>query len=232
MFKKIALASVFGLLTMGSALADVGAVTYISNASPGPSYVLPGQNGNPGTAYNLGVIGTPPPGITLNNGPVEAPLYGNGTNLDVNLSLTLSSLSFNDYITFTVPTASTTTGISTTFDIRARNNILSSFSAFRVRIYNNAMPSGTNPFSAINAMTPFYDVAFTGLNQINNFVEESFSGVVTGPGFMWVSGTAIGTNPLYNIQLTAAPIPEPGTYAMLLAGLAAVSFVAKRRSAK
>jgi hypothetical protein len=32
-------------------------------------------------------------------------------------------------------------------------------------------------------------------------------------------------------DLTLAPVPEPGTYAMLLAGLAAIGFVARRRSA-
>jgi hypothetical protein len=32
-------------------------------------------------------------------------------------------------------------------------------------------------------------------------------------------------------QLVLAPVPEPGTYAMLLAGLAAVGFMARRRKA-
>ncbi|MCB1995276.1 MAG: PEP-CTERM sorting domain-containing protein, partial [Rhodoferax sp.] len=31
-------------------------------------------------------------------------------------------------------------------------------------------------------------------------------------------------------DLTVAAVPEPGTYAMLLAGLAAVGFVARRRN--
>lgn len=42
-------------------------------------------------------------------------------------------------------------------------------------------------------------------------------------------GTA-GTIRFDMVTFTAAPIPEPGTYALLLAGLAAVGFVARRRA--
>jgi hypothetical protein len=41
-----------------------------------------------------------------------------------------------------------------------------------------------------------------------------------------------GTSTLtYNVAAIAA-VPEPGTYAMLMAGLMAVGFVARRRSAR
>jgi hypothetical protein len=33
----------------------------------------------------------------------------------------------------------------------------------------------------------------------------------------------------FNMQITAAPIPEPETYAMLLAGLGLLAFIARRR---
>jgi hypothetical protein len=49
--------------------------------------------------------------------------------------------------------------------------------------------------------------------------------VSTAPGEFW-HGFNVGTNAV------AAPVPEPETYAMLLAGLGFVSFVARRRKQK
>ena len=51
----------------------------------------------------------------------------------------------------------------------------------------------------------------------------------SGPYYFLVSGLADGKDGgLYTLSVTA-PIPEPETYALLLAGLALVGFVARRR---
>ncbi len=39
-----------------------------------------------------------------------------------------------------------------------------------------------------------------------------------------------GKNTVYSGELTVTPVPEPETYAMMLAGLAALGFLARRRS--
>jgi hypothetical protein len=55
-----------------------------------------------------------------------------------------------------------------------------------------------------------------------------------GPTFQLVvmgmtSGTPGSTAASYSGTLNVSPVPEPGTYALLLAGLGAVGFIAKRR---
>ena len=48
-----------------------------------------------------------------------------------------------------------------------------------------------------------------------------------------VTGNANGSHGgTYGLAMQLAPIPEPQTYAMLLAGLGLVGFAARRRSAK
>ena len=66
------------------------------------------------------------------------------------------------------------------------------------------------------APTPFYNIASSsfvnGADQVNSF----------GSGFRISQGGG-------SFNFVAAPIPEPETYALMLAGLCAVGFVARRR---
>jgi hypothetical protein len=66
----------------------------------------------------------------------------------------------------------------------------------------------------------------TLLPQGTGFLTPNLSGTV----FTFAYG---GQSPdqFYVSAITAVPVPEPGTYAMLLAGLGAVGFVARRRRA-
>jgi len=52
---------------------------------------------------------------------------------------------------------------------------------------------------------------------------------------LWVSGNPLGDHGSYSIGITSSPtlaVPEPETYAMLLAGLGIVGAVARRRRAR
>jgi len=80
--------------------------------------------------------------------------------------------------------------------------------------------AGQQPFFLPN---PFHGVAFTAFTNAVSTVEP-FGGVGVGSGFRINNGGG-------NINF-AAPIPEPETYALMLAGLAAVAMVARRRTRK
>jgi len=80
--------------------------------------------------------------------------------------------------------------------------------------------------------------AFVGNNDLRanqnsvvafNFAElAAFNGLNTAGGYVFDSQLAAGTE-VYHISFEVTPVPEPETYAMMLAGLAAVGWIARRR---
>lgn len=65
-----------------------------------------------------------------------------------------------------------------------------------------------------------------------NFAElAAFNGLVTAPGYA-LNSALTANSEVYRISFGVAPVPEPETYAMLLAGLALMGGVARRRAAK
>ncbi len=62
-----------------------------------------------------------------------------------------------------------------------------------------------------------------------NFGEfAGFNGLTTGAGYTFNSQLAANTD-VYRINFSAAPVPEPQTYALMLAGLAGLGWLARRR---
>lgn len=62
-----------------------------------------------------------------------------------------------------------------------------------------------------------------------NFAEfAGYNGLQTAAGYTFNSQLAANTD-VYRISFTAAPVPEPQTYALMLAGLAALGALARRR---
>jgi hypothetical protein len=122
--------------------------------------------------------------------------------------------SFQDTINFSITGASTLSG--------AANNLVLSFGSFSaldiagltVNVWNNIHPNGTINFGS-----------FAGNNQTYSFSLPS-----AGDYHVDITGVANGTfGGTYGITLSAAPVPEPETFAMLLAGLGLVGTIARRR---
>jgi len=122
--------------------------------------------------------------------------------------------SFEDTINFSITGASTLSG--------AASNLLLSFGSFSaldiagltVNVWNNTHPYGTINFGS-----------FAGNNQI-----YSFNLPTAGDYHVDITGVANGAfGGSYGITLSAAPVPEPETFAMLLAGLGLVGTIARRR---
>lgn len=62
---------------------------------------------------------------------------------------------------------------------------------------------------------------------------HSFGNLGVGDYYYQVTGVGTGTRGgFYTISSTVTPVPEPETYALMLAGLGAVGFLVKRRRAR
>lgn len=65
-----------------------------------------------------------------------------------------------------------------------------------------------------------------------NFAEfAGYNGLNTAAGYTFNSQLTANTD-VYRISFSAAPVPEPQTYALMLAGLAALGAMARRRAAR
>ena len=211
--------------------ADVGRVTWVSSSPAAKtSAVLPGQDGNLNTnsTYALGAIGSAPPSVNTLGAPFSAIELANftlGTDLVVSLDIPQAS-SFLDFVRFSIPSFSSTTTSAASFNIQVFSTIISNFTAFSVKLY-----SGLPTFSPTVLQGPLSSLSYGGNSTVLPTTTGNFTDQLTpGNYFLAVEGQALGFSPTYELQVVATPVPEPGTYAMLLAGLAAVAFVAKRRS--
>jgi hypothetical protein len=80
--------------------------------------------------------------------------------------------------------------------------------------------------------------AFVGANDLRtpqnsvvafNFAElAAFNGLATGAGYTFNSGLSAGSE-VYRISFAVSPVPEPGSLAMLTAGLLGIGFLVRRR---
>jgi hypothetical protein len=203
MQKRLIASVVAGLfMVSGQVLA---ADTAVISQNGGPAVIVsPAQNGDGIAPYLLGVLGAMP------------------TTLDVSLDIPQSA-SFGDFAVFSVPTASSTSGIATPITQTISASVFNYFSEFSASLYSGVIDQ--------------YGTASQG-TLLNMFVSTATSGsfaatLSSGNYFIVVNGVANefgNLQPKYNLTLNAVPVPEVETYALMLAGLGVLGFLAKRRN--
>ena len=102
------------------------------------------------------------------------------------------------------------------------------FAPGAVKVYdgNNLMLASLDPVNVGN--TSFFAIDGPLTVSTQTFRVE-ISGNVVGTGQIL---NGVSTKGSYDFSIQAAPVPEPETYAMMLAGLGAIGFMLRRRAAK
>lgn len=122
--------------------------------------------------------------------------------------------SFVDEIDFQIAAPSSVDASANAISLRLRGVTVNAIPDLYVQVWNN-----THPFGTVNY-----------INFAGDDSTVSFSLPTAGQYHLDISGTALA-NSAYSVALVATPVPEPETYALMLAGIGAVGFVARRRKA-
>ena len=137
---------------------------------------------------------------TFNLGPID------GQSKSIGDSFAAGAAPFTDTYNFSLIGPNTLSGIVTTFNF---------MTLFGISGLSLSLTGGTLLGAA------------TDVNPADGY---SFSGLGLGNYALKITGDVTGTGGgAYGGVMQAAPVPEPETYALLLAGLGVIGFVARRR---
>lgn len=159
--------------------------------------------------------------LSGNNGAVATP-YNLGT-LDTSFTTlfvtVLSSGSFSEFAQFDIPPLyGSTNGASNTYALTITLPGPTVVTIGSISTFTMEVVSGTPASPGASVGGPYgAGASFTGLPMSPGTYHLAFVGSVSGVGGQ------------YSASIQAIPVPEPETYAMMLAGIGAISFVAWRR---
>ena len=154
-------------------------------------------------------------------GPLNISLGTNPTGAD-DYAVTRNRGSFDDFFNFSIISAPTNSG-----SVAELQNILSGFNITggMLSLYQDVGPAGKDAGDILLG-TDAFEARGLGNAQIDSLLAD-------GNYFYEVSGTAVGTKGgRYDFVATSLPVPEPETYALMLAGLGVISFIGRRRLSK
>jgi hypothetical protein len=251
--RHAAIASALTVTAAASQAALVDVTVTVQNLAPSNSIAFAplhaGFNSGTFDAFNIGEVATSPIISVAEGGAGDVwqaafaaadPGAVRGTVGGLLLPGATSSLTFrvdtslNPYFTFAsmvVPSNDFFIGNDSPTEYRlfdaAGNLLLPSITVGAAEIWD----AGSEVFDPAAA-------AFVGNNDLRreqnsvvafNFAElAGFNGLTTGAGYTFNSALTADSE-VYRIGFSVAAVPEPGTYALMAAGLMAVGFVARRR---
>lgn len=144
-----------------------------------------------------------------------------GAQADVLAPVQINGTSFTDQV---IGTIQVTELSNLTGSLFALDTVSGSYTLFGVTYPITISLQGVSFSGSSVGGLPSAGASFAFTNLSAGSYEVKASGTLTGgsslPGLSFVGA---------NYTLTAAPVPEPETYALLLAGLGVVGFVARRR---
>lgn len=154
--------------------------------------------------------------------------------------LILMSTSMNAQATFYVATPQTPSQYTFEVPTPLEDGSFSDWVSFTVigPVFIDASVSGTSSSALSFQIFSLYDASFnvlyTGIlfNLGPHIAFGAVSGDVNGTlYYLNVGGTAAMAGAKYNGNISLSPIPENGTYSLLLVGIGILSFVARKRIA-
>jgi len=141
--------------------------------------------------------------------------FNNGDNLRLNTLVTTAVGSLLQSITFTVDASATSFSGAAVWEVGTATGIGPRLVGVNLDI-----------FDASNALV----ASDTFAGTLAGFATSTFASTVIGPGTYRLVATGTGVRDS-SLDVTVSFVPEPGAYALMLAGLGVVGLMARRRRA-
>lgn len=138
---------------------------------------------------------------------------------------------FEDTYTFTIGSGFDSSASLTSTFIGATKDLV--ITGFSLNKYSGALSNVTSTVFGINEGVSIDPVTHLPLPKVKDSWSLDGASLSMGTYFLQVNGKVLGVQGgSYGGDVTISAVPEAETYAMLLAGLGLVGFVARRKAAK